>query len=38
MEKLINKVQEQLDNNWYVDADDIQALIDYINSLIEYYE
>ena len=30
MEKLINKVQEQLDNNWYVDADDIQALINHI--------
>ena len=33
MEKLIKKIQEQLDNNWPVDADDIQALIDYINKL-----
>jgi len=30
MEKLIKKIQEQLDNNWPVEADDIQALIDYI--------
>ena len=33
MEKLIKKIQEQLDNNWPVEADDIQALIDYINKL-----
>ena len=30
MEELIKKIQEQLDNNWPVEADDIQALIDYV--------
>ena len=35
MEKLIQKIQEQLDNNWPVESDDIQALIDYINKLAE---
>lgn len=28
MEKLIEKIQEQLDNNWAVDSDDIQSLLD----------
>jgi len=32
MEKLIKKIQEQLDNNWPVESDDIQALIDYIEA------
>jgi hypothetical protein len=27
MEKLINRVQEQLDNNWAVEKSDIQALL-----------
>ena len=33
MNYLIKKIQEQLDNNWPVEADDIQALIDYIDKL-----
>jgi len=32
MEELIKKIQEQLDNNWPVESDDIQALIDYIEA------
>ena len=28
MEELIKRVQEQLDNNWAVDAKDIQRLLD----------
>ena len=32
MEELIKKIQEQLDNNWPVEAEDIQALIDYVIS------
>ncbi len=35
MKELIKRVQEQLDNNWYVYADDIQALIDFINTKIK---
>lgn len=31
MEELIAKMQEQLDNNWPVDKEDIQKLINYIN-------
>ncbi len=30
MEELIERVQQDLDNNWPVEAKDIQALIDYI--------
>ena len=30
MKEIIERVQEQLNNNWAVDAEDIQALIDYI--------
>jgi len=28
MDALLNRVQEQLDNNWAVNADDIQTLLD----------
>lgn len=28
MNKLINRVQEALDNNWAVEAEDIQSLLD----------
>ena len=34
MKYLIKKIQEQLDNNWPVEADDIQALIDYIEARV----
>ena len=30
MKEIIERVQKQLNNNWAVDAEDIQALIDYI--------
>ncbi len=30
MEELIERVQQDLDNNWPVEAKDIQTLIDYI--------
>jgi len=32
MKELIKRVQKQLDNNWYVDANDIQALLDHIKN------
>ena len=37
MEELIKKIQEQLDNNWPVEADDIQALIDCIKSQLRRF-
>jgi len=36
MNELIERVQEQLDNNWAVDAEDIQALVSANHRASEY--
>ncbi len=32
MQEILNRVQEQLNENWAVDKEDIQALVDYVEN------
>jgi ABC-type antimicrobial peptide transport system ATPase subunit len=36
LSELVKRVQNDLDNNWAVDADDIRAMIDLISKNLEY--